>query len=206
METFKASDLYQQISGGTQRANPWAGILIEDIEKYRKNENNPWDPAYDIPDDFGAQLTNSRYEMYPIPETLVSRSPVSGTSGFTYQASPIVDTCPDNTDPQWIPYTVYPFNTIVKDKCNSYIVSLVMSRPEDNVVSPEFSQYFTDLKAFDIWDPKLESMYQIGDDINYNGKIYNRVNNYGSPSITPDISSRWELGLHIPSPSFFTLQ
>jgi hypothetical protein len=71
-ESFKASDLYNQIAGGTQRANAWAGILIEDIEKYRKTEEQPWDPAYAIPNDFGAQLTNSRYEMYPIDDESIT--------------------------------------------------------------------------------------------------------------------------------------
>jgi len=64
--SYKASDLFNDIKGGTQRANQWAGILIEDIEKYRKTEEQPWTSAYDVND--GARLTSGRYEMYPIED------------------------------------------------------------------------------------------------------------------------------------------
>jgi len=63
--TYKASDLYYDIKGGTQRANAWAGFLQEEIEEDRKI-NLPIEKAYDVID--AAQLTTSRYEMYPISE------------------------------------------------------------------------------------------------------------------------------------------
>jgi|FreactcultureFD7_1027221.scaffolds.fasta_scaffold00105_55 hypothetical protein len=63
--TYKASDLYNDIKGGTQRANAWAGFLQEEIEEDRKI-NLPIERAYDVTD--ATQLTASKYEMYPIPD------------------------------------------------------------------------------------------------------------------------------------------
>ena len=47
--TYKASDLYNDIKGGTQRANAWAGFLQEEIEEDRKI-NLPIERAYDVTD------------------------------------------------------------------------------------------------------------------------------------------------------------
>ena len=175
---YQASDLYKQISGGTQRANPWAGILIEDIEKYRKTEQQYWDPAYDIPDEFGAQLTNSRYEMYPVEVEAPSSSPIVSTSSPN---PPEPQVCsPSLTYPQWMPYAMYDLGTIVQDKCKPYVVILPITKPEFNVASPDFSKYFKDLQAFEKWEPDKKT-YQKNDNIQYNGQIYYKIGNVDDP-------------------------
>jgi len=178
---YQASDLYKQIAGGTQRANPWAGILIEDIEKYRKTEQQPWDPAYDIPDDFGAQLTNSKYDMYPVEvEPPPSSSPMIIPTPDVSTQSPIIyepQVCsPSLNYPQWMPYGMYDLGTIVQDKCKPYVVTLPITKPEFNVASPDFSQYFKDLQAYEIWDPN-KNTYQKNDNVQYAGQIYYKVGN-----------------------------
>jgi hypothetical protein len=42
-----------------------------------------------------------------------------------------------------MPYAIYNVGDIVKDKCILYKVTLPVTRSEDNIASPEFSQYFT---------------------------------------------------------------
>lgn len=63
-----ASDLYDVIKGGTQRANAWAGILQEDVEKDFKNQSG-MQSAYDVID--ACQLTSGNLYMYEFVESNV---------------------------------------------------------------------------------------------------------------------------------------
>jgi hypothetical protein len=143
----KASDLYDIIKGGTQRANPWAGFLQEEIEKYSKNEDG-LEYAYDVSD--GSRLTRGIIDIYPLNLSSVSPSPPLLSSPIPRQISspipvesPVPDTCPEVKAPQWMPYAIYNVGDIVKDKCIIYKVILPVTKSEDNIASPEFSQYFT---------------------------------------------------------------
>jgi hypothetical protein len=160
MSYISASELYNVIKGGTQRANPWAGILQEDTENDFKNQTG-MEYAYDVVD--GSHLTSDRFEMYEFVDSNVPTQVQSPVQPIPTPSGPL----------QWAPYTKYEFGQLVNDNGIQYTVSIQIDNPNDNVIAPQFSRYFTPTNNIQNWDPSI--YYKKGDVINYQGKIFTRT-------------------------------